>query len=398
MLTLNSKYDDVVIYAETIEQEAISQITQMANSPIGENAHIRIMPDAHAGAGCVIGTTMQFNGKVCPNIVGVDIGCGVIAYHLTCTEVDLEKLDKVCREVIVSGQAARQRAVSLQYQASILSDLYCWGYLRKKDYLYKSLGTLGGGNHFIELNQAKDGTYWLLIHSGSRNLGKQVAEYYQKLAQQVIVDEHLALRADLIETLKRHGRQEEIETELAKIPRRPVTGLEYLRGGNVKDYLHDMAICQEWAEVNRDTIAKDIINAMNWDYTRVIQSVHNYIDIDAAIIRKGAIAARKDELCLIPLNMRDGTLICRGKGNPEWNYSAPHGAGRLMSRSKAKELISLEDFQESMKDVYSSTVCKETIDESPFAYKDMEEIINAIEPTVEIIERIIPVYNFKATT
>jgi RNA-splicing ligase RtcB len=398
MFTLNSKYDEVIIYAETIEQEAISQITQMANSPIGENAHIRIMPDAHAGAGCVIGTTMQFNGKICPNVVSVDIGCGVIAYHLTCTEVDLEKLDKVCREVIVSGQAARERAISLQYQTSILSDLYCWEYLRKKDYLYKSLGTLGGGNHFIELNQAKDGTYWLLIHSGSRNLGKQVAEYYQKLAQQVIVDEHLALRADLIETLKRQGRQEEIETELAKVPRRPVTGLEYLRGGNVKDYLHDMAICQEWAEVNRDTIAKDIINAMNWDYTKVIQSVHNYIDIDAAIIRKGAIAARKDELCLIPLNMRDGTLICRGKGNPEWNYSAPHGAGRLMSRSKAKELISLEDFQESMKDVYSSTVCKETIDESPFAYKDMEEIMNAIEPTVEIIERIIPVYNFKATT
>ena len=198
--------------------------------------------------------------------------------------------------------------------------------------------------------------------------------------------------------LKKQGRQAEIAGELAKLKRPPATGLEYLSGDIVEDYLHDMAICQEWAEVNRDTIAKDIIYAMNWDYMRVIQSVHNYIDIDAAIIRKGAIAARKNELCLIPLNMRDGTLICRGKGNPEWNYSAPHGAGRLMSRSKAKELISLEDFQETMKDVYSSTVCKATIDEAPFAYKDMEEIMNAIEPTVEIIERIIPVYNYKATS
>lgn len=398
MFTLNSKYDDVVIYAETIEQEAISQITQMANSPIGEDAHIRIMPDAHAGKGCVIGTTMQFNGKVCPNIVGVDIGCGVLAYHLTCTEVDLEKLDKVCREVIVSGQAAREKAVFLQYQTDILSDLYCWEYLHNKEYLYQSLGTLGGGNHFIELNQAKDGLYWLLVHSGSRNLGKQVAEYYQKLAENTIKERFEAEKLNLIDTLKKQGRQAEIAGELAKLKRPPATGLEYLSGDLVEDYLHDMAICQEWAEVNRDTIAKDIINAMNWDYIKVIQSVHNYIDIDAAIIRKGAIAARKDELCLIPLNMRDGTLICRGKGNPEWNYSAPHGAGRLMSRSKAKELISLEDFQDSMKDVYSSTVCKATIDEAPFAYKDMEEIMNAIEPTVEIIERIIPVYNYKATS
>lgn len=398
MFTLNSKYDDVVIYAETIEQEAISQITQMANSPIGEDAHIRIMPDAHAGKGCVIGTTMKFNGKICPNIVGVDIGCGVVAYHLTCTDIDLDRLDRVCREVIVSGQAARDKAVYLQMQADTLSELYCWKYLHKKDYLYKSLGTLGGGNHFIELNRAEDGSYWLLIHSGSRNLGKQVAEYYQKLAEQVIVNEHLAVRADLIESLKMQGRQSEIEVELAKVPRRPATGLEYLEGGNVKDYLHDMDICQVWAQSNREIMAKDIINAMGWEYDRTIESIHNYIDLDAVIIRKGAIAARQDELCLIPLNMRDGTLICRGKGNPEWNYSAPHGAGRLMSRSQAKELISLEDFQESMKDVYSSTVCKETIDESPFAYKDMEEIMNAIEPTVEIIERIIPIYNFKATS
>ena len=398
MQEFETKNGTVKVYAVTCEEECIKQILAIANSPLGENADIRLMPDAHAGKSSPIGCTMKFNGRICPNVVSVDIGCGVLAYHLTCTEVDLEKLDKVCREVIVSGQAAREKAVSLQYQTDILSDLYCWEYLRNKEYLYQSLGTLGGGNHFIELNKDEEGNYWLLIHSGSRNLGKQVAEYYQKLAEHSLVDDHLALRAELIDTLKRQGRQDEIEVELAKVPRRPATGLEYLQGGNVKDYLHDMAICQAWASFNRALIAKDIIDAMQWEVVNRIESVHNYIDIENSIIRKGAISAQKDELCLIPLNMRDGTLICRGKSNPEWNYSAPHGAGRLMSRSKAKELISLEEFQDSMKDVYSSTVCKETIDESPFAYKDMEEIMNAIEPTVEIIERIIPVYNYKATS
>lgn len=394
---MNSKYDEVKVYAETIEDEAISQITSIANSPLGEDAHIRIMPDAHAGKGCVIGTTMKFNGKVCPNIVGVDIGCGVLGYKIAQRNVDLEKLDKVCREVIVSGQAAREKIVKPELQKELLPRLFCWDRLRHKEYLYQSLGTLGGGNHFIELNKDQKSNYWLLIHSGSRNLGKQVAEWYQKLAERTIVDDHFALRADLIESLKMQGRQEEIEVELAKIPRRPVTGLEYLEGGNVKDYLHDMAICQTWASFNRVLIAKDIIDAMQWEVVSRIESVHNYIDIKNSIIRKGAISAQKDELCFIPLNMRDGTLICRGKGNPDWNYSAPHGAGRIMSRAKAKELISLEEFQDSMKDVYSSTVCEATIDESPFAYKDMEEIIRAVEPTVEICERLIPIYNYKAT-
>lgn len=393
-----SKYGDFKVFAKSVEQAAISQVFDIANSPLGEGAHIRIMPDAHAGKGCVIGTTMRYNGKICPNVVGVDIGCGVLAYKLDCSSIDFEKLDEACRYVIVSGRNARDRAIHVDYQKELLSDLRCWDNISNKEYIFKSLGTLGGGNHFIEIDIAEDGSYWLMIHSGSRNLGKQVAEYYQKLAEHIIVDEHLALRAELIDTLKRQGRQEEIQTELAKVPRRPATGLEYLEGINVRYYLHDMAICQAWASVNRALIAKDIIDAMQWEVVDKIESVHNYIDIENSIIRKGAISAQKDELCFIPLNMRDGTLICRGKGNPDWNYSAPHGAGRIISRAKAKELISLEEFQESMKDVYSSTVCKATIDEAPFAYKDMEEIMNAIEPTVEIIERIIPVYNYKATS
>jgi RNA-splicing ligase RtcB len=398
MFSMDSKYEEVKIYAETIENEAISQITSIANSLLGEDAHIRIMPDAHAGKGCVIGTTMRFNGKVCPNIVGVDIGCGVLAYKIAQKDIDLEKLDKVCREVIVSGQAAREKIVEPELQEELLPRLFCWDKLRHKEYLYQSLGTLGGGNHFIELNKDQKGNYWLLIHSGSRNLGKQVAEWYQNLAVCCHQDRYTAQKFELIESLKMQGRYSEIETELSKLPRLPSTGLEYLECGNVKDYLHDMEICQYWASFNRALIAKDIFDAMDWTITEKIVSVHNYIDIENQIIRKGAISAQKGELCLIPLNMRDGTLICIGKGNEDWNYSAPHGAGRLMSRSKAKQEVSLEAFKDSMKDVYSSTVCEATIDESPFAYKDMEEIMRAVEPTVEIIERIVPIYNYKATT
>ena len=393
-----SKYGDFKVFAKSVEQAAISQVFDIANSPLGEDAHIRIMPDAHAGKGCVIGTTMRYNGKICPNVVGVDIGCGVLAYKLDCSSIDFEKLDEACRYVIVSGRNARDRAIRIDYQKELLSDLRCWDNVSNKEYIFKSLGTLGGGNHFIEIDIAEDGSYWLMIHSGSRNLGKQVAEYYQKLAEHILVDEHLALRAELIDTLKRQGRQEEIQTELAKVPRRPATGLEYLEGGNVKDYLHDMKICQEWASNNRRFIAEELINAMNWNYTEVIESIHNYIDIENQIIRKGAISAQKGELCLVPLNMRDGTFICQGKGNEDWNYSAPHGAGRLMSRSKAKQEVSLEDFKDSMKDVYSSTICEATIDESPFAYKDYREIMDCIEPAVDIIERIIPAYNFKASS
>lgn len=253
-------------------------------------------------------------------------------------------------------------------------------------------------NHYIELNKDSDDALWLVVHSGSRNLGKQVAEWYQNLAVSCHQDRYAAEKFDLIESLKSQGRYSEIETELSKLQRPPATGLEYLEGGNVKDYLHDMKICQEWASDNRRIIAQELIKAMNWGYTDDVESIHNYIDIENQIIRKGAISAQKGEVCLIPLNMRDGTLLCVGKGNEDWNYSAPHGAGRLMSRSKAKQEVSLEAFKDSMKDVYSSTICEATIDESPFAYKDMEEIIRAVEPTVEIYERLIPIYNYKATT
>ena len=253
-------------------------------------------------------------------------------------------------------------------------------------------------NHYIELNKDSDDALWLIIHSGSRNLGKQVAEWYQNLAVCTLQDQYTAKKFDLIESLKVQGRYGEIQEALSKLEKPPITGLEYLEGGNVKMYLHDMEICQAWAADNRRLMAEELIKAMNWGYTSIVESVHNYIDIENEIIRKGAISAQKNESCLIPLNMRDGTLLCVGKGNEDWNYSAPHGAGRLMSRSKAKQEVSLEAFKDSMKDVYSSTVCEATIDESPFAYKDMEEIMRAVEPTVEIYDRLIPIYNYKATT
>ncbi|MBQ0014674.1 MAG: RtcB family protein [Oscillospiraceae bacterium] len=358
MHTIDSDYGVVKIFAKTIENEAIEQIKTIANSPIGENAHIRIMPDAHAGAGCVIGTTMKFNGRVIPNVVGVDIGCGVDAYYIGECKPNLEKLDNVCRNVLVSGMNARSKAIEPRWQEDfILSNLWCKEGLQKIEWIKNSLGTLGGGNHYVELNESKNG-YWLVVHSGSRNLGKQVAEYWQKIAKE------------------NNG---------------------YLEGELASHYLDDMGLVQLWARANREYISNTICEEMEWDITYSISSIHNYIDFKDNYVRKGAISAHEGQLCIIPLNMRDGSLICIGKGNSDWNYSAPHGAGRLMSRSQARKTLKLEDFKESMEGIYSSTVCQETIDEAPFVYKDMGEIMEAIKPTVEIVERIIPIYNFKAT-
>lgn len=400
MFTISSKYDDVNIYAVTIEQEAISQITAMANSPLGESAHIRIMPDAHAGKGCTIGTTMYIVDKVCPNLVGVDIGCGMYGVHLRgeLTADDIAVLDNFCNQRIYSGMNVRTEPVIMSKQNKLIPNLRCYEALTDVTRLYNSMGTLGGGNHFIELDQAGDGSYWLIIHSGSRNLGKQVAEYYQHKAEQVLTDNYTNARRAIIEQLKQENRQTDIQAELAKITKMPATGLEYLTGKDMEDYLHDMAIVQQWANLNRRFIATSIVDNMGWDYTDTIETIHNYIDIENMILRKGSISANYNERCLIPMNMRDGTLICRGKGNAEWNYSAPHGAGRLMSRAKAKQEIKLQDFEQSMKGIVSSTVCDSTIDESPFAYKDYHEIMEAVKDTVWIEERIIPVFNYKATT
>ena len=383
----NTKYGDIEIYARTVEQEAVSQILEMANSPLGENAHIRIMPDCHAGAGCVIGTTMLITDKACPNLVGVDIGCGV---DLVKTNIDfennLEKLDEIIRRYIPFGMETHSTEKEWTFE-----DLYCWQYLdlQTKSRAKTALGTLGGGNHFIEAY--KDG--WLSVHSGSRNIGYKVAEYYQKLAEKRIKEHNSNLLKEKIKTIEPKMREEWLKSNKISINK----DLCYLTGEDMKAYLHDVAIMQKFANDNRMEMLSKITMVMGGKILDHINSIHNYIDTENMILRKGAISAQDGQLLVIPLNMRDGLLLCKGKGNPEWNYSAPHGAGRLYSRSKAKETFTVEEYEKQMKGIFSTCINESTIDEAPFVYKDYQEIMECVEPTVEILDRLIPIFNFKAS-
>lgn len=385
-MTFNTKYDDVIVYAKTVEQEAISQIIEMANSPLGENAHIRIMPDCHAGAGCVIGTTMRITDKVCPNLVGVDIGCGV---DLIQTDIDfsnrLDELDAVIRKQIPFGMATHTEEKMWDFQ-----HLRCWEYLDKetKSRAMTALGTLGGGNHFIEAYE----NGWLAVHSGSRNIGYKVADYYQRLAEKRVKEHNYTLLKEQIKSVEPTKREEWIKAHKISVNR----DLCYLSGTDMEDYLHDVSIMQNFANDNRLSMLREICNAMGGRVLQHINSIHNYIDIENRILRKGAISAQSGQIIVIPLNMRDGLLLCCGKGNPEWNYSAPHGAGRLYSRSKAKEVFTVEEYAKQMEGIYSSCINESTLDEAPFVYKDYQEIMECVEPTVEILDRLIPIFNFKA--
>lgn len=389
---VNSVGNEVKVFARTFEDEAYAQVERMSEYTPYQHSKIRIMPDAHAGAGCVIGTTMTLHNAVTPNLVGVDIGCGMLAAYLTVNEIDLQKLDKVIRENVPCGFSVHEKPIS----CFDLQSLYCYSAIESKDlYMQQSLGTLGGGNHFIEVNKTSDGQLVIVIHSGSRNLGVQVCNYYQNLAY-----ETLSKRNDvkeLIAKLKSEGREKEIQAELRKLQPKAVNKeLAHLEGICFEQYIHDMKIVQEYASKNRFLILNTICKKMGiftWNY---IQTIHNYIDIENMILRKGAVSAKKGERLIIPMNMRDGSLICVGKGNEDWNCSAPHGAGRLMSRAKAKECISMQDFKSSMSDVYTTSVCEGTLDEAPQAYKPAEEIMSLIGETVEIVDIIKPIYNFKA--
>jgi len=385
-MELETKYGLVKIYAKTIEDEAISQIIQMTNSPLGENSHTRIMPDAHAGKGCVIGTTMIITDKVCPNIVGVDIGCGVT---LVKTDINFkenfEELDKTIRSFIPYGPAVHKYTKKYDFTA-----LRCWNKLDKevKNVANYCLGSLGGGNHFIEAYE--DG--YLAVHSGSRLIGKSVAEYYQKIAEKSVLNKQIEIRNKMIQEIKPENQEKWLKMNQIHINQ----SLSYLEGDDLKDYLHDINIIQKFAYDNRHAMLLTITKQLKGKILEEIDSIHNYIDVKNMILRKGAISAQKDEILVIPLNMRDGMLICTGKGNPDWNYSAPHGAGRLYSRSESKDLITLDDYKEAMKGIYSTSVKLSTIDESPFVYKNYEEIMECIEPTVTINKRLIPIFNFKA--
>lgn len=381
-----------MVFAKTFEDDAYKQILRMVNYGPYLNSKIRIMPDAHSGKGCVIGTTMTLNGTVTPNLVGVDIGCGMLAGYITVKKIDLKKLDEVIRNYVPSGFSVHQTPISCFY----LRSLYCYNAIEDKDaYIQQSLGTLGGGNHFIEVDKTSDGQIMIVVHSGSRNLGVQVCNYYQKLA----VDT-LSKKTDVkavIEKLKSEGREKEIQSELKKLKPNVVDKeLAHLEGLYFEQYIHDMNIVQQYASMNRLLILDSICKNMGLFTWSFIETIHNYIDVENMILRKGAVSARNGEKLIIPMNMRDGSLICVGKGNPDWNYSAPHGAGRLMSRSKAKESISMSDFKDSMSDVYTTSICEETLDEAPQAYKSAEEIMSLIGETVEIVDIVKPIYNFKA--
>jgi RNA-splicing ligase RtcB len=393
MIEVNGKYSKATIFTDLIEDNALEQINNLVNAECSLNSKIAIMSDVHSGNGCTIGTTMTITDKVVPNLVGVDIGCGMLVVELADKEIDFGKLDKVIREKIPSGFSIRHSKHPNSGMISI-DKLHCVDAVNL-DRAYYSVGTLGGGNHFIEIDKNEDGTFYLVIHSGSRNLGKQVAEYWQKEASKYCKEKVQKLRANKLDELKNNNDYENIETELHKIEW-VSKDLEYLEGDLMVKYLDDMEICQYYANVNRVTMSQEIVNSMNFTTLSSFTTMHNYIGSDN-ILRKGAVRAGVNELLIIPLNMRDGSIIASGKGNPDWNYSAPHGAGRIMGRKAAKRTFKLTDFKESMKGIYSTSVTSDTIDESPFVYKPMNAITDYISDTVEIVEIVKPVYNFKAS-
>lgn len=401
MIEIKRNNGDIVkVFAETFEDEAYAQIKKLANYPAYDDSKIRIMPDAHAGKGCTVGTTMTLTDKITPNLVGVDIGCGMLVVKLAEKNIDFELLDKVIHKNIPSGFEIHTQS---WVKTTIFDELLCGNSCDTKRALL-SIGSLGGGNHFIELDKDDSDNYYLVIHTGSRNLGVQVCKFYQDLAFKEL-NEMTAIKKKLSEEIiakcKAEGRKKDIQKDLkeafAKLQKPSADKeLAHLEGDNFKNYIHDMDVVQRYAVLNRSTIANIILKKMNWKEVERFETIHNYIDIKDMILRKGSVSAQKDEKLIIPINMRDGSLICIGKGNEDWNYSAPHGAGRLMSRSKAKASIELNDYKDSMKGIYTTCVNMSTIDESPMAYKSLDEIVRCVEPTVDIITRIIPVYNFKA--
>ena len=399
-IEIKGKVNTAICYAKVVEDEAIEQIRRMCDYQMTEGSKIRIMPDVHSGKGCTIGTTMTVVDKVVPNVVGVDIGCGMYTVELGKGSIDFEKVDEAAH-YIPSGTSVWDG----RKEKFDLTGLKCYRELKDTTRLGRSLGTLGGGNHFIEIDESADGTKYLVIHSGSRNLGKQVAEYYQKLAinLQRGYGDYLEKRDEIIETYKAEGRKAEIQAALKQLKWEVFEGdtpmpedLCFLSGKYLEDYLHDVEICQAFAKRSRELMAEILVDRAGLVAGDSFHTIHNYIDTEEMILRKGSIAAHNGEKVLIPINMRDGSVIAIGKGNPEWNYSAPHGAGRLMSRTKANETLSMEDYKKAMEGIYTTSVNEFTLDEAPMAYKSLEDIIDVIAESVDVVEVIKPVYNFKA--
>lgn len=398
-MEIQGKYATAIAYANVIEDLAIEQIRRMCDYAFTEDSKIRIMPDVHAGKGCTIGTTMTIHDKVVPNVVGVDIGCGMYTIRLNTREIDLTRLDDAAH-FVPSGMHVWEG----RKEAFDLEQLRCYRNLKDTRRLQRSLGTLGGGNHFIEVDCASDGALYLIIHTGSRNLGKQVAEYYQHLAVELNQgrEVYFKKRDALIAEYKAAGRRKEIQAALKELHwgDKPLTipeDLCYLYGSYLDDYLCDVEICQQFARRNRELIAEILLDKSGLAGSEAFHTIHNYIDTHEMILRKGAIAAHKGEKVLIPINMRDGSVLAVGRGNPDWNYSAPHGAGRVMSRGTAREALSMEDYQAAMKGIYTTSVNPSTIDEAPMAYKSIDDIIGIIRDSVDVIDIMKPIYNYKAS-
>ena len=410
---------DVKIFTDNIEETALAQIKELLSIDVFSDKKIRIMPDVHAGAGCVIGFTGDLGDKVIPNIVGVDIGCGMRILNLgKITDIDFHSFNEHIRNNVPSGKIVREDRFGFKSLAGeemdiyreakqLVTELYCYREIKDSGRINKAIGSLGGGNHFIELDKDDDENVYLVIHTGSRNLGKQVADIYQAKAIK-----HLTAGADefeqtikrTIEEYKAAGRRAELQDVIKKMRREhqkaePSLPAElcYVEGEGREQYLHDMRLCQRWAVLNRKLISLLLLRFFpGVEVKEEFESVHNYIS-DDNIIRKGSISAAEGERCIIPLNMRDGSLLCTGKGNPDWNCSAPHGAGRVLSRTQAYEKITMEDFEASMQGIYSESVNDFTRDESPMVYKPAEEIIANIGDTVSIDKIIRPIFNFKAS-
>jgi len=366
MIELKGKYGQALVFTDVVDAESVSQVINLLNQPYTQGSRIRMMPDIHAGAGCTVGTTMTIRDKICPNLVGVDIGCGMETIRVKEKHIELQKLDKLIHQSIPAGFAVNSKPHRYSKQID-LEKLHCAAHV-KLDRANLSIGTLGGGNHFVEADKDDEGNIYIVIHSGSRHLGLEVCEFYQNAAAH------------------------DLQARGIGVPR----PLAYVEGELLEQYLHDMAIAQQFAELNRKAMLDVIVKGMGLHVVEQFTTIHNYIDTDHGILRKGAVSAQEGEKLLIPINMRDGSLICTGKGNPDWNFSAPHGAGRLMSRSAAKDAFTVSEYKKQMQGIYTTSVGRGTLDECPMAYKNMEDIVDNIHPTVQIMSVIKPIYNFKA--
>ena len=398
MLEVSGKYNQAKIFTDVVDQASIAQVIELCNQEFTAGSRIRLMPDVHAGAGCTVGTTMTITDRVVPNLVGVDIGCGMETARLREDHLELQKLDKLIREKIPSGFAVRS-AVHRYADQIDLEELCCFRHIQMLR-AEKSIGTLGGGNHFIEVDRDEEGQLYVVIHSGSRRLGLEVAKYYQEEGYKVLNQTDQASLDRLIAEMRAAGRQKDIQKELKRRKSQKLTRiprpLAYVAGELFDQYIHDMKLVQHFARLNRQAMLDEIVKGMKLHVEEQFTTIHNYIDTDAMILRKGAVSARAGERLLIPINMRDGSLLCVGKGNEDWNCSAPHGAGRLMSRGEAKQSFTVSEFKKQMEGIYSTSVGRSTLDECPMAYKGMADILDNIGPTAEVVKVIQPIYNFKA--